>query len=84
MDLAAAKGLSVFLNSTLVDAFFRQFNGHTQVNAGDLRSLNYPTCAQLAGLGGKIGEIYPTQAEIDTLIEQEFSREPEDASSDLH
>ena len=32
-------GLAAFLNTTTVDQFFRQFNGHTQVNATDLRSL---------------------------------------------
>jgi adenine-specific DNA-methyltransferase len=72
LDLDAAKGLSVYLNSTLVDAFFRQFNGHTQVNAGDLRSLNYPTLAELVRLGDKVRDNYPTQAEIDDLIEAEF------------
>ena len=34
-----AEGLSLYLNCSLVDRFFRQFNGHTQVNAADLRSL---------------------------------------------
>ncbi len=43
-----AKGLSVYLNSSLVDRYFRQFNGHTQVNATDLRSLHYPDREALA------------------------------------
>ena len=47
LELVLARGLAAYLNSTLVDAFFRQFNGHTQVNATDLRSLPYPTAAQL-------------------------------------
>jgi adenine-specific DNA-methyltransferase len=42
LPLPVARGLAAFLNSTLVDAYFRQFNGHTQVNATDLRSLRYP------------------------------------------
>lgn len=42
LELSLAKGLSAFLNSTLVDSYFRQFNGHTQVNAEDLRALRYP------------------------------------------
>jgi adenine-specific DNA-methyltransferase len=70
MDLA--KGLAVFLNSTLVDIYFRQFNGHTQVNATDLRSLPYPTRAQLELLGQKIGDVFPNQAELDTLLEREL------------
>src|SRR5581483_622447 len=43
LSMNFAKGLAAFLNSTMVDMFFRQFNGHTQVNATDLRNLRYPT-----------------------------------------
>ena len=46
-----AKGLAVFLNSTAVDAYFRQFSGHTQVNAEDLRSLRFPAGEDLECLG---------------------------------
>lgn len=48
---ALAHGLAVYLNSTGVDEYFRRFNGHTQVNATDLRLLNYPTRETLASLG---------------------------------
>ncbi len=37
-----AYGLAVFLNTTAVDENFRRFNGHTQVNATDLRLMKYP------------------------------------------
>jgi adenine-specific DNA-methyltransferase len=46
-----AHGLSVFLNSTAVDEYFRRFSGHTQVNATDLRRLKYPERAELEELG---------------------------------
>lgn len=46
-----ALGLAVYLNSTLVDDYFRQFNGHTQVNATDLRLLRYPSRTTLFELG---------------------------------
>ena len=46
-----ALGLMVFLNSTRLDEHFRLFNGHTQVNATDLRSLKYPSRDALLELG---------------------------------
>lgn len=46
-----ARGLSVFLNSTAVDRHFRRFNGHTQVNATDLRTMKYPSRQALTDLG---------------------------------
>lgn len=46
-----ALGLSVFLNSTAVDDYFRRFSGHTQVNATDLRLLRYPGRDVLEALG---------------------------------
>ena len=65
-----ARGLAVFLNSTLVDEYFRQFNGHTQVNATDLRNLKYPTQSQLERLGAQIGDAFPPQNELDNYIEE--------------
>ena len=46
-----AWGLSAYLNSGWVDQHFRVFNGHTQVNATDLRKLPYPNPASLVSLG---------------------------------
>lgn len=46
-----AHGLSLFLNSTVVDENFRRFSGHTQVNATDLKRMKYPSRDALAELG---------------------------------
>lgn len=46
-----ALGLFVFLNSSLVDIYFRKFNGHTQVNATDLRTMKYPSKEILINFG---------------------------------
>ena len=46
-----ARGLAVFLNSSAVDESFRRFNGHTQVNATDLKLMKYPSRAALIELG---------------------------------
>jgi hypothetical protein len=63
---ALANGLAVFLNTTAVDENFRRFNGHTQVNATDLRGIRYPSRDALIELGTwamKCGGL--TQAMID-------------------
>lgn len=45
------RGLAVFLNTTAVDESFRRFNGHTQVNATDLKLMKYPSREALTQLG---------------------------------
>jgi adenine-specific DNA-methyltransferase len=46
-----ARGLSVYLNSSVIEQYFRRFNGHTQVNATDLKNLPYPNPKALIELG---------------------------------
>jgi adenine-specific DNA-methyltransferase len=70
LDRRLARGLCAYLNSTLVDAFFRQFNGNTQVNAADLRSLKYPSKGKLIDWGERIRNI-ASRDEIDELLESE-------------
>jgi len=67
-----ARGLAVFLNSTLLDIYFRQFSGHTQVNAGDLRNLKYPSRQQLEALGRHITDSLPAQDDLDAILEKEL------------
>lgn len=54
LDRDLALGLATYLNSLCVDRCFRQFSGHTQVNATDLRRLRYPSGASLSRLGSSI------------------------------
>jgi adenine-specific DNA-methyltransferase len=70
LDRATAVGLVCFLNCTLVDVYVRQFSGHTQINAGDLRHLRYPSAAELRSIGVAVGEdpIPADQAEVDQLV----------------
>jgi adenine-specific DNA-methyltransferase len=68
LSMKLAKGLAAYLNSTIVDCYFRQFNGHTQVNAADLRNLRYPTREQLDQLGSRIPEQFSQQTALDELV----------------
>ncbi len=67
-----AKGLALYLNSTLADQYFRLFSGHTQVNATDLRRMPYPAYEQLIRLGGHVKETMPDQETIDAIMEKEY------------
>lgn len=66
-----AWGLACYLNSSLVDAMFRRFNGHTQVNATDLRAITYPTATLLKSFGqwAKGHSTMPSQEAIDQRLE---------------
>ena len=68
LPIDLAWGIATYLNSTIVDRFFRQFNGHTQVNATDLRSLRYPTIDQLTTLGEHTVGMNYVQTEIDASV----------------
>jgi adenine-specific DNA-methyltransferase len=72
LDMSIAKGLSAFLNSSVVDQHFRRFSGHTQVNATDLRTLPYPDKATLLRIGSRFKSEPMDQTTIDQLVEHEL------------
>lgn len=69
-----AKGLFVYLNCTLIDKYYRQFGGHTQVNATDLRALHYPSIDILKRMGKNLKENKITQQLFDEIVEDEINR----------
>ncbi len=75
---ALAQGLALFLSTTAVDENFRRFNGHTQVNATDLKLMKYPSRAALIALGewGIAKDIAPTQAMIDDQFDRYCTLQP--------
>jgi adenine-specific DNA-methyltransferase len=72
LSMPLAKGLAAFLNSTIVDDYFRRFSGHTQVNATDLRMLTYPARADLERLGHEVESPRMPQDELDALVQREL------------
>jgi adenine-specific DNA-methyltransferase len=65
-----AHGLAAYLNSSFVDRYVRQFSGHTQINATDLRHLRYPSRDQLCTLGALVRDERPEgQEALDHLVE---------------
>lgn len=68
IDIDIAKGLNIYLNSTLVDSYFRTFSGNTQVNVSDLKMIRYPDTEQLRLLGTMYENELPSQETIDKLV----------------
>jgi adenine-specific DNA-methyltransferase len=73
-DIDFAKGLCLYLNSSMVDFYFRTFSGSTQVNVSDLKnSLKYPSKEELIMLGTSI-ELNSEQEVIDVTLENILSK----------
>ena len=68
LEREVALGLAAYLNTSFVDQAFRQFSGHTQVNATDLRELRYPNWAQLVRLGSEVPDGKPWGDSLDRLL----------------
>lgn len=81
LPLHVARGLCLWLNSTLLDRLLRRFSGHTQVNATDLRNLRYPSRDQLSAMEKRweVGNL-PAQEEIDDMVGQALAYGTENAA----
>lgn len=62
-----AKGISVWLNSSYIDEWFRDVSGSTQVNAKDIKAMPCPNTEDLVALG-KVWQPKMTQESIDELV----------------
>lgn len=82
MDAALARGLYVYLNCTLLDKYYRQFGGHTQINASDLRSIHYPPLETLRKMGSALDSEVLSQNQIDEIINRELDLMTEGKTTD--
>jgi len=82
MDADLARGLYVYLNCTLLDKYYRQFGGHTQVNASDLKSIHYPSLEILRKIGSTLDGEVLSQNEIDEIINRELDIMTDGKSTD--
>ncbi|MDN5973071.1 methyltransferase [Bifidobacterium crudilactis] len=71
LDTELAAGLTLWLASSLVDDWYRQVSGSTQVNATDLRELPTPSKKTLTRIAQKLPlNAKPSQENIDHVISQ--------------
>ncbi|KFI63892.1 Eco57I restriction-modification methylase domain-containing protein [Bifidobacterium cuniculi] len=74
LDTKVAQGLTLWLSSTIIDQWYREISGSTQVNATDLRHLPSPPQSRLIQLSNRFSQLCNAdQANIDTAIEEVLS-----------
>jgi len=56
-----AVGIAAYLNSKLVNEYFLEHLGHTQINVSDLNQLPFPEMAKILRLGEAISSLNSTQ-----------------------
>jgi adenine-specific DNA-methyltransferase len=78
-----AFGLAALLGSLLLDRWLRVSNGHTQVNAEDLRSLPLPRQQVIETLGRRVAERVIRSEEIEQIV-VEVLRIPKALNEALH
>ena len=71
LDKYLAVGLFAFFNTQYFDNAFREFSGHTQVNATDLRNMKYPKREQLIKLGKRL--FHDPQIDIEKTFKEEMN-----------
>ena len=72
-----AWGLAALYNSRLLDTYFRCLNGHTQVNATELRAMPLPANDFIVELGERVQQLVNPIDHLDPLIADMLS-------ADLH
>jgi adenine-specific DNA-methyltransferase len=65
-----ACGLATLLNSSLIDSYFRIFNGNTQVSATELRAMPLPPLNLIKTLGKRVMADHRDLASLDILVDK--------------
>jgi len=56
------------LNTGLIDNYFRSLNGHTQVNATEIRTLPLPDLSVIRKIGEAVSKVKDLPANLDEMI----------------
>lgn len=72
-----AFGIAALLNTGLIDNFFRSLNGHTQVNANEIRSLPMPELPIIRRIGELVSKMDDLPDDIDRILSTELEIDAE-------
>jgi adenine-specific DNA-methyltransferase len=68
LSIGEAFGIAALLNTGLIDNYFRSLNGHTQVNATEIRSLPLPDLSVIKRIGEVVSKTKELPANLDEMI----------------
>ena len=64
-----AVGLAALLNSSVIDLYFRTFNGNTQVSATEMRAMPLPPLELIEEIGRRVKPFRADAEKVDTVVE---------------
>jgi len=68
LSVGEAFGIAALLNTGLIDNYFRSLNGHTQVNATEIRNLPLPDLSVIKKIGEVVSKVKDMPANLDEMI----------------
>lgn len=77
LSVNEAFGIAALLNTGLIDNFFRSLNGHTQVNANEIRSVPMPPLSVIKKIGEVIFKAKDLPEDIDRIVGSELGIDTE-------
>jgi adenine-specific DNA-methyltransferase len=77
LSVSEAFGIATLLNAGLIDNYFRSLNGHTQVNATEIRNLPLPDLSSIKKIGEVVSKAKDLHANLDEMISSQLGIEAE-------
>jgi adenine-specific DNA-methyltransferase len=68
LSVSEAFGIAALLNTGLIDNYFRSLNGHTQVNATEIRNVPLPDLSVIKKIGEIVSKAKDLPANLDEMI----------------
>jgi adenine-specific DNA-methyltransferase len=68
LSIGEVFGIAALLNTGLIDNYFRSLNGHTQVNATEIRNLPLPDLSVIKKIGEIVSKAKDLPANLDEII----------------
>jgi len=77
LSVGEAFGIAALLNTGLIDNYFRSLNGHTQVNATEIRNVPLPDLSVIKKIGEVVSKAKDLPANLDEMIGSELGIDAE-------